>query len=1234
MQRVMYTERPMDAGAWEVHDVPDVVDFLMKKHETFPATARIYHKHITQDNDVTPGNSIDIKRLRSMEGPLYVVVYPGDPSTVVLVLVAIVATAAAAFLLRPEIDLPDDDVGRLRSANNSLSNRRNRARPNGRIPDIFGQVRSIPDLIAPPYKVFESHLEVEYVYMCIGKGEYEITDVREGGTLLEDIVGSSAEIYGPNTSPNNGSAQTTIGSAINEAVLSVIRRNEVNGQVLQPPNEGHVIGTNNIKFKDPNIIEYTGGVLDLTDSFVASDVLTVNNSQTNELLDTSFSLDDESARFTQAGVVEFETFDPSTDLSADDVITITQASYTAQKEDITVTITDDMTFALDGTITVIGGGGFSGIQAGDTLEIQDAQYTDVTTVDLDATGYTVQSVSGSSMVLVNPSAVNSDWDDIDDYAGDVTGTIVDVTVIATRTQGNQTVSMSGVYEIESVNSTSITLKDPELVNGAWPLLDNYDNDRTEYFDIDLDLTAGSLTVNLDGDYTILTVSSTQITLSNPSAVNSDWDELDRFVNDETSEISPDLSVDADKWIGPFDVDVEDTEEIIVNVVAQRGLYLLDENGQQLSTDITVELELDALVSGVPAGSPETQQGIILGSSNTSERRAITIRFTPTFTGPMQVRMRRVTETDLDFEGTVVDEVQWRDLYSSSPVSDNDFGDVTTIQTKTIGTLGALVVKDRQLNCNASRKIDTRDTGETFNGVLIETSNAEEIIAHVLLDPYIGNRVVGELDLDSIYDTVAAVRTFFGQDVTGEFNYTFDDPNLSVEQTVAAIAAAVFCVAYRQANQIKLNFEQATLNSTLLFNHRNKIPRSETRTVRFGNLDNHDGVILNYKDETDGATLSYLIPADGTALNPRTINARGVSSLFTAFYQAYRAWNKIRYQNTAVEFQATSEANLLVNQDRILVADGTRPDVQQGEVKAVVGLVITTSQPVTFEMGETYTVFLQHTDGTVESLVATEVSGETHQLNLGSAPKQTLNTDSTDYAVATYMLVKDSAAREDAFLVTGKSAESTFKHTVTAVNYDHKFYLHDGLILWMEFLDLTYADTSPYEMDGTAAGSAAVTLEVGGRDKNSHVGTGSGDSVDLAMENGDNPTDYSKACWINLDNLTTTGEILSRPAATTESFGFDSSGNLRVLHNGVELVTAAWPAASAWHHAAVTYNATSQEIKLYIDGVEVDSSTVTNRTIVDDLIAFEGLDGRADDLRWWNRELSAQEVAALYAQTDI
>lgn len=730
---VVMAKNPLAPETWTRHEVEDVRAFLLEEMGTWPETARIYHRHVAQSCDVTPKDAEGVRRLAELDGTLYVVVYPEGPIAIVIAIVAVAAVAAAAFLLMPKV--PGQRNMQARSPNNELAERTNIARPGGRIPDIFGKVRSTPDLIAVPYKVFKNHQEVEVAYMCVGRGTYDILDVRDDTTSIAQVEGSSVEVYGPNTSPNSGSPQMTIGAPITDELLMAKRSNAVNGQTLEP-----------------------GGA---------------------------------------------------------------------------------------------------------------------------------------------------------------------------------------------------------------------------------------------------------------------------------------------EWVGPFVLNVFNMTKVIANVVAPQGMFK-DDGEDQTSTSVQVELELTPVNAvGTVTGPPEVFSATVVGSSTLRSTRAATIMAQPTFTGRCQARMRRITPKDTAFEGTVVDEVKWRDLYATAPVTEAHFGDVTTVFAVTNATDGALAIKERKLNMLVERQLPRREADGTFSSTLYATRNVADIVSHICLDPSIGRRPASQVDFDGIYDAAAEIASYFGTAEAAEFSYTFDKDNLSLEETLATVASAVFSTAYRRGSTISLRFERENPDSSLLFSHRNKVPGSESRTVTFGRGEGFDGVAYEYISPVDDALVTMYVPqGEASAVNPRKVESAGVRSPLQAYFHAWRIWNRTKYQTTVTEFEAMQEADLLVPTDRILVADNTRPDTTDGEVLAQDVLLLTLSQPVELDPSKEYTIFLQSADGSVEAIGVTQGPAD-DQVLLEHAPAQPLSLDEEmPYRTAYVITGPDNERTASPFLVMEKDPQEGFTVRISAANYDARYYGND------------------------------------------------------------------------------------------------------------------------------------------------------------------------------------------------
>ncbi len=1129
--RVGIVSNPFDPRAWVEHETDDVHSLLMAEFPTWPDSARIYNLEdfgdwkraaalvdpaILAARDVTPRDRAGIDRLGQLRGPLLVTITPADPITAIVTVVAIALGVAISFLLLPKLP----GATKQPSPNNALTDRQNQARPNGRIADIYGTVEATPDLLAVPYTLFQNNIEVEVAYMCLGRGSYSISRVRDGDTNFASISGASVAVYGPGTSPNSGDPpELQIGPAIAEVVKSVVKLNDVNGQTLKPTNLNFVQGEDSIRFVYPDKIESIDPDFDLTDFFGPGDSIQVANADISG--DAGSETITASARFLKTGEIEFETLDPTTEFTAAIYITIVNGSY-----------------------------------AGD---------------------------NGSGGVVY--------------------------------------LDVSGTYLISSVTASParVVLDDPAGVNSDWDLIDDLPADRTEYRSINMTIPVETSGINLNGAYVTASVGPDEIVLSSPHLVNAAWNNLDDLPGGATAYVSPSISRTSDVWVGPFIVDLADGEQVLANIVALNGLYTLSKKkGKQVALAVGVQLEITPINSSdTPIGAAELFNATIFGSQTERVTIGYSLLATPTFSGRSSVRMRRTSPSPLEDDfGAISDEVKWRDCYGLADIDETEFGDVTTVMARTVATAGALSIKSRKLNMRVTRKLPIRIAGDEF-GAPAATNSAADIISAMALDPFIGRRSLAEIDFDNIYDTIEEIQAYFGTVEAGQFGFTFDDSDVSFEETIQTVAQAVYCQAYRQGRVIRIAFERATNQSSLLFNARNTLPGSQTRTVRFGPLDDHDGIELDYNDPLDGAKLTYSIPLDRSATSPRSVEVSGVRSHLAAYFHSWRAWNKTRYQNVGVEFEATSEAALLIPLDRILVADQTRPEILEGDCTSIAGTTLGVSQKTALDPGVDYTIFLQHSDGTIQALGATQ-GANSKQIILSAAPSAALSVDQENFARATYMIVPETDVQSRAFLVAEREPQDSFTEVVRAINYSFLYYQNDQLLLWLGFGSTFFFDSGPHGYDGAESGSAELVAD---DDRARDVYSADAADASVAFAGLVAPASYTKAAWINL-GVAAAGNILGS-IANAEHFRI-AGGQLEAGHGAAQVSIAA-PAAGEWHHVAVAYDGDSEALTLYLDGRAVDSALAVARGPVGALTALDGLIARADDIRLWTRALEADEI---------
>lgn len=614
---------------------------------------------------------------------------------------------------------------------------------------------------------------------------------------------------------------------------------------------------------------------------------------------------------------------------------------------------------------------------------------------------------------------------------DLSGTYTASSIIVVTTNENTGTVEDPIYVTRYY--LKIELLNANLVNPKWNVADGVTTASANVL-----AETNKTKLSLDGVYKVTSVSQYSITLSNPKAVNPNWLQIGT-----TEWTSGALSVSGPRWIGPFTATGKDITGMYLNFVANNGLF--KDNGEnQVRIDVTVEAEITQVnEAGDAIAAPTLHQYTVEGSDVNRSQRAGTLEIQGLTPGRYKVRVRRITPTDLNYKGSVIDEVKWRELYSLTPVTDLHFGNVTTLQVVNYATTGALTMKERKVNGLFTRLVHSVDSNYNLLPSKVPSKRASDILIDMSLDPYIGRRKIEELNIQQIYETVAEVEQYFGTEKAVEFCFTFDKSNLSYQESAAIVSQAIFCEAYRQGTLIHLFFERETEDTVLLFNHRNKIPKSEKRQIRFGNLDEYNGVIYSYTDPLNKDTLAKItLSHNGLApTNPKEVEGVGIRNRLQAYFQAMRIWKKIQHQNKTVTFEATQEGELLIKGHRILNANGIRNKTWEGYIRKQELFVLTLSQPFSGVQGKQYSIHLQLTDATVENIPIT-LTDNNRQVVLTKAPSIPLLIDPEAYSDCRYTIFEHGTEQIGAYLVSERKSNDNMTTSISCYNYSPLYYVGD------------------------------------------------------------------------------------------------------------------------------------------------------------------------------------------------
>ena len=548
--------------------------------------------------------------------------------------------------------------------------------------------------------------------------------------------------------------------------------------------------------------------------------------------------------------------------------------------------------------------------------------------------------------------------------------------------------------------------------------------------VDID-SAGT---DLGGDYEVLAVDFDYIELIAPGGggaetVNANWGLITGTDDNLGSGSIAPTNADVN-FAGPFFLAGE-LNGFYLNLTANG---LIADNGGRITIDSEIQYaqadDDGNMIGGWSVGILATISG------QTRSKIGITTEIAVPFVGNILVRCRRITDR---ISGSQLQDITIDSLYSTRSIGNIDFGNVTTVQTRVLQSQRASQIKERRFNSLWQRKLPIIQPDGSI-GAEAETSRFVDYFVYASLSDTIGRRQQWEINNQDLVSKYSEIVAYFGNDDAGEFNYTFDRDQTSYQDTADIIAKAAFSEAVRRLGVITFKFERPQSPSTI-FSHRTKIPGQQTITRTFKGDAINDGVELTYIDpETNEEAVVYA--PDNTAIRPRKIETQGVRSYAHAYWLAWRAYNRLRYQRITLNDTFTSEGQLLSVLDVAGVTDDTQVMPTGGEVVFVDGLLITLSQPVTFGSGS-HSITLRRRDGSIQGIACTNPSASPTTINvmLSSAPSEPIYTGDEEVRTI-FTFAEDSMANADVYIFGDIDRTNQQAISIEAVNYDERYYQND------------------------------------------------------------------------------------------------------------------------------------------------------------------------------------------------
>lgn len=544
--------------------------------------------------------------------------------------------------------------------------------------------------------------------------------------------------------------------------------------------------------------------------------------------------------------------------------------------------------------------------------------------------------------------------------------------------------------------------------------------------------------NISGIYTVTAISDVDVSFSVDGTTNP-WLPITASVG---------IQPNADATTGPYSKELASwTDWITMNKIkasravanfgAINGMYKDDGNKQNAS--VTLRMEYQAVdASNTPYGPVYFVDGTVSG--RTSDATGVSVTGLLPTASAFRARVRRITDKDLEFDGQVVDDVSFDNLYAQEPDATPNYGNRTTVHTARKQTPRATSVKSPKLALVVTEKVYKYLGGGVFDSSLTNNTQAAQSLIRLLRDPVCGGLTLTASNMDRLLAVQDEIEDYFGNVLAGQFCYTFDAYETTMQDIISTIADAVFCRAFREGGAVLLDFDRPRIGPEMVFTHRSKAP-GEKWTRNFNTRDQYDSLNFSYIDPATNTKETITIPPEG-GVKMETYDSKGIRNYQQAYWAAHRRRQRNLLSRVNVDFTALEEGIFARPGRAISVVKGSRVSPFDGYVVAVDGLAVVLSQNVEFMPGADHSLVLKRRDGSVQSVGVT-AGPNNRTVIMTSAPQEAIYTGNealkTEFSFG-------SEDRHNAQMMVVATVEPGADRTVriTGHNYTDEYYAYDGV----------------------------------------------------------------------------------------------------------------------------------------------------------------------------------------------
>jgi hypothetical protein len=402
------------------------------------------------------------------------------------------------------------------------------------------------------------------------------------------------------------------------------------------------------------------------------------------------------------------------------------------------------------------------------------------------------------------------------------------------------------------------------------------------------------------------------------------------------------------WVGPYVLPTEGNG-LALQIQFPRGL-----NG---TCNFTAEYwRVDAAGVAIP-GTTSAYSFDVVANVYDAQYRTHKIAVTQ---GRYGVRLRRNTVALPANNG--IDIGKWEELSATVYYASKVVPGCTIIKVTTTATKAATAGSERRFNCEF-----TRHVRPLTGGPQAPSRNFGRAIVNMW---EVAGRSPAEIDTDSL----AEINDLHGEaSPLLRFDYAYTNRDVALGSRMQMAANAARCRIYRDGSQWVTIRDAAQSSPLAQLDYRNLSASGESSLSESGHMPaSEDGVEVEYADEV-GKNRAYArlrITSAGAVVvgagrSPRKVSLAGCRTEVQALNRAHVEARKILYQRRRVSDTALMDVTTVpigglvrwVDPDDFLGDDG----LQAGEVLALDGLTLTTSEPLHWTTHDSGRISL--TDGT-------------------------------------------------------------------------------------------------------------------------------------------------------------------------------------------------------------------------------------------------------------------------------